>query len=130
MKLQKHLASVVKGKEYCKWVIIIPSSQVKKLKWREGIELESKVKGTKLIIERQINPPKKPKKMTYEEFQDSIGKLLKSKKKRMTWTEIRKELNLPQKVPNNLWVRLMERDIGLIREKVGTRTIWGLEVES
>jgi len=66
--------------------------------------------------------------MTYKEFRDSIEKLLKSKKKELTWTEIREELNLPQKVPNNLWVRMMENDIGLIREKVGTRTAWRLGV--
>jgi bifunctional DNA-binding transcriptional regulator/antitoxin component of YhaV-PrlF toxin-antitoxin module len=128
MKLQKHTASVVKGKEYSKWVLVIPSSQIEKLGWSEGAELESKVKKKKLIIERQINPPEKPKKMTYEEFRDSIEKLLKNKKKELTWTQIREELNLPQKVPNNLWVRTMERDIGLIRERIGTRTVWKLEM--
>jgi len=86
------------------------------------------VNEKKLIIEQQINPSKKLKKMTYKEFRDSIEKLLKSKKKELTWTEIREELNLLQKVPNNLWVRMMENDIGLIREKVGTRTAWRLGV--
>lgn len=65
--------------------------------------------------------------MTYEEFWDSIGKLLKGKVNGLTWTEIKQELNLPKKVPNNLWVRIMEKDIGLIREKIGTKTVWKLK---
>lgn len=127
MKLQRHIARIIEGKEYSKWVVVIPPNQINELGWGEGAELESAVKGKELRIKQQLNPPEKRKKMTYEEFRDSIKNLLKRKNK-LTWTEIREELNLPQKVPNNLWVRTMERDIGLIREKIGTRTVWKLEM--
>jgi hypothetical protein len=35
----------------------------------------------------------------------------------MTWTEIRTAAKLPQMFPNNKWVRRLERDIGLKRNK-------------
>jgi len=38
------------------------------------------------------------------------------------------KLGFPQKVPNNLWVKMMKRDIWLIREKVGTKTIWRVRI--
>lgn len=128
MKLQRQIASVLKGKKYSKWVVIIPSSKIDKLGWNEGDELESVVKGNTLLIKHLLNPPEKPKKMTYEEFRDRIEELLKNEEKGLSWTEIKAKLGFPQKVPNNLWVRMMERDIGLIREKVGTKTIWRVKI--
>jgi AbrB family looped-hinge helix DNA binding protein len=40
MKLQKQLSRKVKDKEYMKWVITIPPSEIEKLNWEEGTELE------------------------------------------------------------------------------------------
>lgn len=40
MKLQKQLSRKVKDKEYLKWVITIPPSEIEKLNWKEGTELE------------------------------------------------------------------------------------------
>jgi len=51
MKLQKQLSRKVEGKEYSKWVIIIPSKKIKKAGLKEGQELEVKVEGKKIIIE-------------------------------------------------------------------------------
>ena len=42
MKLQKQ-KTIVRGKEYSKWVIIIPAKDIKKLDWKEGDELEGVV---------------------------------------------------------------------------------------
>ena len=50
MKLQKQLSRKVKGKEYPKYVITIPPSEIEKLGWKEGIELEPTVEGKKLIV--------------------------------------------------------------------------------
>lgn len=50
MRLQKRLSRIVAGKEYVKWVITIPPSNIKKLGWREGEELEAVIKNNKLII--------------------------------------------------------------------------------
>ncbi len=62
--------------------------------------------------------------MTYEEFRDSIQKELKKSPDGLTWTEIREKLKLPQKVPNNKWVRQMEKDIGLLRVKELRGVVW------
>lgn len=39
MKLQRQKTKV-KGREYSKWVIIIPPKDIEKLGWKEGEELE------------------------------------------------------------------------------------------
>ena len=62
-------------------------------------------------------PRKKPTSMvTYEEFRDRIQKTLK-KSGTLTWTEIRTAAKLPEKFPNNQWVRRLEQDISLKRNK-------------
>ena len=55
--------------------------------------------------------------MTYDEFKDQIVAVLSRHTQPMTWTEVRTEAGLPQKFPNNQWVRRMEKDVGLAREK-------------
>lgn len=62
----------------------------------------------------------------YAEFKTKIEAILKAEPRGLTWTEIKKRLNLPQKVPNNKWVRMMETDIGLIRQTEKGRIIWRL----
>jgi hypothetical protein len=54
--------------------------------------------------------------LTYELFRDKVRKSLKTSGS-MTWTEIRTAAKLPQMFPNNKWVRRLERDIGLKRNK-------------
>jgi hypothetical protein len=54
--------------------------------------------------------------LTYEEFRDKIQQSL-TKFGTLTWTEIRTSEKLPEKFPNNHWVRRMEQDIGLKRGK-------------
>ncbi len=50
MKLQKQLSQKIKGKEYPKYVLVIPPKQIEELGWKEGMELEPKINGEKLII--------------------------------------------------------------------------------
>ena len=127
MKLQKQLSRRVGETTYEKWIIVIPPSKIEKLGWKEGEELEGEVEENMLKIKPEANPSKKEEKMSYEEFRDRVKKVLESEPKGLTWTEIRKKANLYQKWPNNKWVRRMDRDIGLIREKIKGRTIWRLE---
>ncbi len=54
--------------------------------------------------------------LTYEDFRDKIKKTL-DERGMLTWTEIRTVTKLPEKFPNNQWVRRMEGEIGLKREK-------------
>jgi hypothetical protein len=55
--------------------------------------------------------------MSYEDFRDTIKRTLQAAKQPLTWTEIRTNAKLPQAFPNNKWVRRMEQDIALKREK-------------
>ncbi len=55
--------------------------------------------------------------MSYQEFRDKIRSTLKGADQPLTWTEIRTVASLPQARPNNQWVRRMEKDIGLARER-------------
>lgn len=65
-------------------------------------------------------------KMSYEAFRDAVEKVLKNYPEGTTWTQVRNDAKLPQKWPNNKWVRQMDEDIGLIRETVKGQTIWRL----
>ena len=61
------------------------------------------------------NRPRKTN-LTYEGFRDKIRATLKAMGP-LTWTEIRTAAKLPQAFPNNKWVRRLETDIGLRRNK-------------
>jgi hypothetical protein len=129
LKLQKQISRQVGESEYSKWILVIPPSDIEILGWKEGQELRSKVREKKLIIEVQTEPKERSEKMSYPVFRDKIHTLLSTKPEGMTWTEIKKTLNLPQKVPNNLWVRRMEREIGVTRkidQKIA-KTVWKLQ---
>jgi hypothetical protein len=54
--------------------------------------------------------------MTYEDFRDTIKRTLTASGA-LTWTEIRTIAKLPEKFPNNKWVRRMEGDITLKRNR-------------
>ena len=55
MRLQKHGSRKVEGKEYFKWTLVIPPGEIEELGWKEGIELEPRKQGKRLIIEpRQL----------------------------------------------------------------------------
>lgn len=67
------------------------------------------------------------RKKDYEAFKSVILQTLQGANKPLTWTEIRERAILPQKFPHNRWVRWMEEDIGLIREKTKQGTmLWKL----
>ena len=55
--------------------------------------------------------------MAYQEFRDKIKTTLKESDRPLTWTEVRTIAGLPQMLPNNQWVRRMESDIRLTRER-------------
>lgn len=42
VKLQKRLNRRVGDKEYSKWVVVLPSDEVSRLGWKEGVELEAR----------------------------------------------------------------------------------------
>lgn len=66
-------------------------------------------------------------KMTYEEFRERISNVLKPEPKGLSWTTIRQRADLYQKFPNNQWVRRLEEDIGLIRERIKGKLLWRIE---
>lgn len=53
MQLQKHISKKIKDVEYSKWVIVIPSDQVKELGWQKGTHLESSISNDKIIIKKK-----------------------------------------------------------------------------
>lgn len=125
--MQRVYAYKYGGKEQYKYLVTLPPDIVEKLGWEVGGELEGTIRGTKLVLRyvgkleaRGVSEPK----MTYEEFRDAIQSELKRNPDGLTWTEIRARLKLPQKVPNNKWVRQMEIDIGLVRVKDLRGIVW------
>lgn len=135
MKLQKVKAyKLDKGHWQYKYQITIPESTISILGWKEGSELKAVVEGDYLRVNLSHNQESKPKrrvittKLTYEQFRDKVKQALQYKDEGMTWTQIREKLGLDQVVPNNKWVRQMEKDIGLLRVKGRDNQItWRIE---
>jgi hypothetical protein len=129
MKLQRQVSRIVGSTQYAKWVVTLPPSQILELGWQEGDELDTKVKGKAMIVKKTNKLKSSPSKMPYEDFRDRIRTLLKSEPEGLSWTEIKHKLKLPQRVPNNLWVRTMDKEIGLVRKFDNTtgKTIWRLK---
>lgn len=53
VKLQKQLSRRYSGKEYPKWVLVLPPKIVERLGWTEGLELQAEVAGRDLRIRPQ-----------------------------------------------------------------------------
>jgi antitoxin component of MazEF toxin-antitoxin module len=105
-----------------KYVVTLPETLIDELGWQAGSELEASRKDKSILIDFVSNPTKAEErivatKMSYEEFRDKIKQVLQYNDKGMTWTQIRSSLKLDQVVPNNKWVRRLEKDIGLMRLK-------------
>ena len=130
LKLQKTYSYKYKDIPRYKYIISIPEKIINEIGWEPGSELKIKKSGQNLVINYKSKPLRKTKdpapSMSFEEFQEKIVSLLKSKQG-LTWSQVRKILSLPQKVPNNKWVTRLEKEIGLVRLKDKNGIIWQLE---
>jgi len=52
MRLQEQLSRKVKGKEYAKYVIVVPPKIIKDLNWKDKENLEAEAKENKLVIKK------------------------------------------------------------------------------
>ena len=71
------------------------------------------------------NSPRKSA-TTYEFFKGRVRSILSAADRGLTWTEVRTAGKLPQKLPNNQWVRRLEQEIGLTREREHGVILWRL----
>lgn len=130
MKLQKVHAYNYGDKSHYKYVITLPEDLIYELDWDVGSELKAKKIDEKIQISFVSKPVKHQKqkviepKMPYSEFRDKIQKALEYRDDGATWTELRDQLGLEQVVPNNKWVRQLEKDIGLKRTRDMKGVVW------
>lgn len=130
MKLQKVHAYNYGNKKQFKYIITLQEDLINQLKWESGSELEARLQGDKIQIVFVSKPvknktPKSPEpKMPYSEFRNKIKTALEHKDNGMTWTELKESLELEQVVPNNKWVKQLEKDIGLKRIRDTNGVIW------
>lgn len=70
---------------------------------------------------------KLPRPKDYGKFRDTIKRILEETSEPLTWSEIKENAGFQQKVPNNKWVKWMEEDIELVRERTKDgKTLWRL----
>jgi len=50
VKLQKQLSRQFAGRDYAKWVVVLPPKLVKELGWKEGLELVAAADGKGLRL--------------------------------------------------------------------------------
>jgi hypothetical protein len=55
LKLQKQSSRKVNGKEYAKWVVVIPPKVISKLKWVNGENLLPSITNDGLLIQKRPN---------------------------------------------------------------------------
>lgn len=134
MKLQKQSSRKKDDpnyEKYVKWTIVLNADRVKKLGWEEGVELTDEIKEKNSLLIKPLDRSKlnnEKEESNYEQFKQSIKNILERYPiNGLNWTQIRTMLNYHQKVPNNVWVTRLEKDIGLIRVRRGKETIWRLE---
>ncbi len=131
MKLQRVESRSVGDRSYYKYVLTLPEELVRAAGWSAGSPIEGKAVG----LEIRLLPAKGTtaladtirRESDYEQFRNRIRSALTTSKEGLTWGELRERLRLPQKVPNNVWVRRLERDIKLLRLKGPSGTRWRLE---
>lgn len=121
MRLQRQKAyKLDKDRWQYKYLITLPETVIEEVGWEEGSELKATAEGKSIVLTVDT-APRKPKrvittKLPYPEFRDKVRQTLQYSDG-LTWTQIREKLELDQVVPNNKWVRQMEKDIGLMRVK-------------
>ncbi len=120
MRLQKQLSRKASGRRYDKWIITVPPKSIKQLKWKAGTPLTSEIKENKLLISKAED-------LSYNNFRDEVTDLLKKEQEGLSWEEIRTRIGLFQKVPNNVWVNKLIKDVGLYKEHKNKKVIWRLE---
>jgi bifunctional DNA-binding transcriptional regulator/antitoxin component of YhaV-PrlF toxin-antitoxin module len=52
MRLIKQHGRTYGDKDYYKFIVVIPNKDIEKLGWKGGEELETEIKGNKLVIEK------------------------------------------------------------------------------
>ena len=65
--------------------------------------------------------------MRYVEFRDAIGRELRRCPSGLTWVALKERLKLRYGIPCPEWVRQMEQEVGLVRERGSSRAFtWKL----
>lgn len=75
---------------------------------------------------RYWNKPRTKSATTYDDFRNRIEQVLQNHRGGLPWSQIRTVTKLPQAFPNNRWVKRLETDIGLVRERNDGVLIWTL----
>jgi hypothetical protein len=131
MKLQRVESRSVGDRTYHKYVLTLPEELVREAGWVAGDSVQGKVSGSEIVLIAERGPTWLGKVIErqneYDVFRDRISRALTASKSGLTWTQLRDKLGLPQRVPNNVWVRRLEADIGLLRVKsAGKGVLWKL----
>ncbi len=130
MRLQRVESRRVGNRTYHKFVLTLPEEIVTAVGWQAGADIRANVQGRSVVLNADADgatAKSRRVRSEYETFRDGIRSLLERQPVGLAWTEIRGRLKLSQKVPNNVWVRRMEAEIGLLRVKAsGAQTLWKL----
>jgi hypothetical protein len=69
--------------------------------------------------------PARRQTLRYVEFRDAIAKELGRNRSGLTWGELKSRLDLPYRTPCQEWLKRMEDEVGLVRERgEGRAQVW------
>jgi bifunctional DNA-binding transcriptional regulator/antitoxin component of YhaV-PrlF toxin-antitoxin module len=125
MRLQRSVTRRVNGKDYIKFQLVIPNEFALQLGWDAGDYIQGVIKRRGLLL-RKAEPKEQAKKPSYCQFRDAVASVLIKHPGGIVWTTIALESGLAQKTPSPIYVKRMEHEEMLERQRDATtsRVIW------
>jgi bifunctional DNA-binding transcriptional regulator/antitoxin component of YhaV-PrlF toxin-antitoxin module len=126
MRLQRSVSRRVNGKEYIKFQLVIPNEFTSQLGWNGGDFIQGAITRGGGFLLRKTEPKQQDKKPSYCQFRDAVASVLIKHPGGTVWTTIVHEGGLAQKTPSPIYVRKMEQEGMLERQRdaATSQVIW------
>lgn len=102
-------------REYWKHLVAIRNDIVEQAGWCPNQELGGRVVGKGRVVLYSVADQPKMNRVSYPKVREFVREALQSSPRATTWSEIREKFPSLPKRPVALWVRMLDRDIGLCR---------------
>jgi bifunctional DNA-binding transcriptional regulator/antitoxin component of YhaV-PrlF toxin-antitoxin module len=125
MRLQRSVTRRVNGKDYIKFQLVIPNEFTSQLGWNGGDYIQGVITRRGFLL-RKTQPKQQDKKPSYSEFKDAVIRVLIRHPEGTVWTTIGLEGGLAQKTPSPIYVKRMEHEGMLERQRdaATSQVIW------
>jgi hypothetical protein len=130
LKLQGRKTVKYGSKQHHEMTIVVPAEICRLLDLVSGNYMRLALNEKHELIYTKANEKPPRNYLTYERWLTAISKLMPRGGPGKTYAEICREAGIPHRSAPALWVRMAERDIGLVRnrDRVTRRVLWMMTV--